>query len=48
MVIDIVKVFFPAIIAFIVGILITPVLSDYLYKNEMWKKKAGKIDVHFM
>lgn len=45
MVSDIVKVFFPAIISFIIGIAVTPVISDYLYKNEMWKKKAGKIDV---
>lgn len=45
MVSDIVKVFLPAVIAFIIGIAITPVISDYLYENKMWKKKAGKIDV---
>lgn len=44
MVIDIVKVFFPAVITFIVGIGITPLVSNYLYSHEMWKKKAGKVD----
>jgi len=37
------KVSLPAAIAFFIGILITPFLADYLYKNKMWKKKAGKI-----
>lgn len=40
---DIVKVFLPAILSFCVGVFITPVLTNYLYKNEMWKKKAGKM-----
>jgi len=44
MVIDIVKVFFPAIISFVIGVLITPVVSDFLYRNKMWKKKSGKVD----
>ena len=43
MIIDIVKVFLPSVIAFVIGIIITPALTDYLYKNKMWKKKAGKI-----
>lgn len=41
---DIVKVALPAVLAFIVGIGITPLISNFLYKNEMWKKKAGKVD----
>lgn len=45
MIIDAVKLFIPAILTFIMGILITPPLTDYLYKNEMWKKKAGKKDM---
>ena len=45
MIIGIVKVFVPAILAFIVGILITPALSAFLYKHKMWKKKAGKVDL---
>lgn len=42
MIIDIVKVFLPAVGAFTAGILITPVLTNYLYSHKMWKKKAGK------
>ena len=44
MIIGIVKVFLPSIIAFVVGILFAPVLTSYLYKNKMWKKKVGKLD----
>lgn len=43
MIIDIVKVFLPSVIAFSIGIAITPILTDYLYRNKMWKKKAGKL-----
>src|SRR3989344_2649878 len=43
MIIDIVKVFLPAVLAFSVGIGITPIIADYLYKNQVWKKKAGKV-----
>lgn len=38
----IIKVFAPTAIAFFIGILITPLVSRFLYKHEMWKKKAGK------
>ena len=41
--IDIIKVLGPSAFAFFIGILITPILTNYLYKNRMWKKKAGKI-----
>ncbi|MBP9856260.1 MAG: phospho-N-acetylmuramoyl-pentapeptide-transferase [Candidatus Pacebacteria bacterium] len=44
MLLSIIKVFAPTIIAFAAGIIITPFLTDYLYKNEMWKKRAGKSD----
>jgi len=40
MIIDIVKVFLPSTIAFIIGILITPIISHYLYKYKLWKKKS--------
>lgn len=43
MVIDVVKIFLPAVIAFGIGIFITPFLTNYLYSQKMWKKKAGKI-----
>jgi phospho-N-acetylmuramoyl-pentapeptide-transferase len=42
MIIDIVKVFLPAVGAFILGILITPLLTNFLYSHKMWKKKSGK------
>lgn len=37
---DIVKIFLPTTVAFIIGIAITPILSGYLYKHKMWKKKS--------
>lgn len=40
---DIIKVIVPAIASFGVGILITPAITDYLYRNKMWKKRAGKV-----
>jgi phospho-N-acetylmuramoyl-pentapeptide-transferase len=45
MILDLIKVFSPAAISFIIGILFTPFWTAYLYKNEMWKKKAGKISL---
>ncbi|MEK7505152.1 MAG: hypothetical protein AAB589_02630 [Patescibacteria group bacterium] len=43
MITDVIKVFAPSIFAFIVGILITPFWAGFLYRHEMWKKKAGKV-----
>lgn len=40
---DIIKVFAPSAVAFFIGILITPILTHYLYKHEMWKKRSGKV-----
>ncbi len=45
MIIDIVKVFVPAIVAFTIGIGFTPALTSFLYAKKMWKKKAGKVDM---
>ncbi len=42
MIIDIVKVFLPAVGAFILGILFTPLLTNFLYSHKMWKKRGGK------
>ncbi len=42
MITDIVKVFLPAVGAFIVGIASTPLLTYFLYSRKMWKHKAGK------
>ncbi len=38
----IIKVLAPTAIAFIIGILITPMITHYLYHFKMWKKKSGK------
>ncbi|MCD5381764.1 MAG: hypothetical protein LR017_00430 [Candidatus Pacebacteria bacterium] len=38
----IIKVFAPTAVAFGIGMLITPLVTHYLYKHKMWKKKAGK------
>ena len=43
MIIDIVKVFVPSAIAFFIGIIITPLVTYYLYKYKVWKKTSGKI-----
>lgn len=43
MVESIVKIFLAVAISFFVGMSLTPTLTYYLYKNKMWKKKAGKI-----
>ncbi|MEK7062487.1 MAG: hypothetical protein AAB946_00465 [Patescibacteria group bacterium] len=40
MIIDIVKIFLPAVMAFVLGVLMTPILTNFLYKHEMWKKKS--------
>lgn len=44
MILDVVKVFVPAILAFWIGIGLTPLLAHYLYRYRAWKKKPGKID----
>ncbi len=43
MITDIFKVFAPITISFFVGIAITPILTHYLYKHKLWKKRAGKL-----
>lgn len=44
MIIDVVTVFTPALIAFVVGVLLTPLLTHYLYTFRAWKKTPGKLD----
>jgi phospho-N-acetylmuramoyl-pentapeptide-transferase len=36
------NIFTPAVVAFIIGIFITPIVTRFLYRNRMWKKQAGK------
>ena len=40
--IAIIKVLLPAVISFIIGILIAPIITHYLYKYKVWKKQGGK------
>ena len=37
---DTAKIFLPTIVAFIIGMLITPTISHYLYKWKLWKKTS--------
>lgn len=43
--IDLIKVIVPTVLGFLVGIVITPHITNYLYKNKMWKQKSGKKDL---
>lgn len=45
MILDVVKILLPAVLGFLVGIGITPTITDYLYKNKMWKKKVKSVTV---
>lgn len=38
----IIKILIPATLAFVIGILITPLVTHYLYKYSAWKKEGGK------
>ncbi len=40
--ISLVKIFAPAALAFTVGIALTPLLTHYLFKYQVWKKQPGK------
>ncbi len=40
---DIIRVLVPAATSFVLGMLLTPFLTHYLYKYKAWKKSAGKI-----
>ncbi len=40
---DVMRIFIPATVAFLVGIGVTPFLTHFLYKRKLWKQKAGKL-----
>lgn len=40
MITSVIKIFIPAALSFIIGILITPAVSSFLYKNKFWKKTS--------
>ncbi|MDE1924876.1 MAG: hypothetical protein KGH79_01690 [Patescibacteria group bacterium] len=39
---DVMRIFIPATIAFLIGVGLTPFLTHLLYKNRMWKRTGGK------
>lgn len=41
--IDVVKVFAPATISFVFGVAMTPFVTNYLYRNQMWKHRAREL-----
>ncbi|MEX0933763.1 MAG: hypothetical protein WD003_00690 [Candidatus Paceibacterota bacterium] len=41
-VVNVLKVFVPSLVAFFIGMALTPVLTHYLYKYKAWKKEGGK------
>ena len=43
MTLEIMRIFVPAALAFLIGVGITPFLTHYLYKHKMWKPKGGKV-----
>lgn len=41
---NLVKIFLPTTVSFLLGILITPIATHFFYKYKMWKKKARSED----
>ncbi len=39
------SVLIPALLSFTVGILITPIITHFLYKHKVWKKQGGKVAI---
>ncbi len=39
---DVIKIFLPTAVAFFIGIALTPILTNFLYKHKMWKKTSVK------
>src|SRR3989344_8667908 len=43
--VDVVKIFVTTSAAFFIGIVITPFLTDFLYRHKMWKKSSVKLSM---
>lgn len=41
----ILKILLPAVVTFTIGVLITPLVTHYLYKYKVWKKQGGKVAI---
>lgn len=44
MIINVIKIFLPTTLAFVIGIGLTPFLTRYMYEHQMWKKKSRGSD----
>ncbi len=44
MIISALKVLIPTLLSFVIGILITPFLTRFMYKHKMWKKRSRSIE----
>ena len=42
MILNVVKIFVPWLVSFFAGLAFSPLLTHFLYKYKMWKKKSGK------
>ena len=40
-----IKILIPATLAFVIGLVITPILTHYLFKYKVWKKEGGKSSI---
>jgi phospho-N-acetylmuramoyl-pentapeptide-transferase len=40
---EVLRIFIPATLAFLIGVGITPFLTHFLYRHRMWKPRSGKI-----
>jgi len=41
---NLIKIFLPALLAFLIGVLITPFFTHFFYKYQLWKKRARRED----
>ena len=41
----IIKLLLPAVLTFCIGVLLTPIVTHYLYKHKAWKKQGGKVAI---
>lgn len=43
--IDVVKILLPTAVAFFIGVAMTPLLTNFLYRHKMWKKSSVKLSM---
>lgn len=44
LVLNVIKISLPAVFSFFIGLSITPILTDFFYRNKLWKQRSRKID----